>query len=377
MAAYANKINLTSRRCGARAAVRGNKHNNRGVAGRVAGLGAAAAKNNGGVGGASSGSELHAVEVTSETVSELVVPEIPKDFSFDDYVKETAAAVEVALDEAIPVAYPETATEAMRYSLLGGGKRVRPMLTLAACELVGGDAACAMPSACAMEMIHTMSLIHDDLPAMDNDDFRRGKPTCHKVYGDDIAILAGDAMLSYAFEHIARHTPRDKVDPGRTLDILCEVGKAVGADGLVGGQVVDLISEGKAEEVGIETLQYIHEHKTAALLEASVVSGAMAGGANDEAVECLRRYARRIGLAFQVVDDILDITQDTETLGKTAGKDLDAEKTTYPSLLGLDESRRVAENLITEAKAELNYFDDPAKAAPLLALADYILNRKN
>jgi len=197
------------------------------------------------------------------------------------------------------------------------------------------------------------------------------------VYGDDIAILAGDAMLSYAFEHIARHTPRDKVDPGRTLDILCEVGKAVGADGLVGGQVVDLISEGKAEEVGIETLQYIHEHKTAALLEASVVSGAMAGGANDEAVECLRRYARRIGLAFQVVDDILDITQDTETLGKTAGKDLDAEKTTYPSLLGLDESRRVAENLITEAKAELNYFDDPAKAAPLLALADYILNRKN
>lgn len=318
-----------------------------------------------------------AVEVSVEASSELVVPAIPEDFDFDGYVRATAASVEEALDGSIPVAYPETCTEAMRYSLLGGGKRVRPMLCLAACALVGGEAESAMPAACAVEMVHTMSLIHDDLPAMDNDDFRRGKPTCHKVYGEDIAILAGDAMLSYAFEHIARATPRDKVSADRILDMICELGLAVGADGLVGGQVVDLTSEGKGEEVGLETLQYIHEHKTAVLLEASVVTGALAGGADSDAVECLRRYARRIGLAFQVVDDILDITQDTETLGKTAGKDLDAEKTTYPSLLGLDESRRIAETLITEAKAELNAFDDVEKAAPLLALADYILNRKN
>eukprot|EP00775_Hariotina_reticulata_P011644 gene11644-11789_t len=215
------------------------------------------------------------------------------------------------------------------YSLLAGGKRVRPALCLAACQLVGGDLDQAMPTACAMEMIHTMSLIHDDLPAMDNDDFRRGRPTNHKVYG---------------------------------------------AGGLVGGQVVDIQSEDK--EVGLDVLKYIHEHKTAALLEAAVVCGAIVGGADDSTVEKLRRYALNIGLAFQVIDDILDITQSTEVLGKTAAKDLATNKTTYPKLLGLEKSKQVADDLIKEAIQQLDDFD-AERAAPLVALAKFIGYRQN
>lgn len=185
-----------------------------------------------------------------------------------------AAAVHAALDAAVPLAYPEAVTEAMRYSLLAGGKRVRPVLCLAACELVGGAAANAMPTACALEMLHTMSLIHDDLPSMDNDDFRRGVPTCHKVYGEEIAILAGDALLAFSFEHIARSTPRSGGSNGvaggvsaeAILDVVAEVGRAVGAEGLVAGQVVDLKSEGAGAEVGLDTLEYIHEHKTVSAL---------------------------------------------------------------------------------------------------------------
>jgi geranylgeranyl diphosphate synthase type II len=270
--------------------------------------------------------------------------------------------------------YPELVNESMRYSLLAGGKRVRPALCLAAAELVGGSVEQAMPSACAMEMIHTMSLIHDDLPSMDNDDFRRGVPTNHKKFGEDIAILAGDALLSLSFEYIARETRG--VDPAQVLRVVVETGKAVGAEGLVAGQVVDIKSEGQAEKVGLSTLQYIHEHKTAALLEASVVSGAIVGGAAEEDIARLRTYARNIGLAFQVVDDILDITQTTEQLGKTAGKDLASSKTTYPSILGLDQSRQVAQDLIADAKAALSGYD-PAKAAPLIGLAEYILGRQN
>lgn len=301
-------------------------------------------------------------------------------FDFKLYMGSQAAAVHAALDAAVPLAYPEAVTEAMRYSLLAGGKRVRPVLCIAACELVGGVAATAMPTACALEMLHTMSLIHDDLPSMDNDDFRRGVPTNHKVFGEEIAILAGDALLAFSFEHIARSTPRVGCDGGVSaeaiLDVVAEVGRAVGAEGLVAGQVVDLKSEGAGAEVGLDTLEYIHEHKTAALLEASVVSGALLGGASAAQVSSLRSYARAIGLAFQVVDDILDITQPTEVLGKTAGKDLATQKTTYPSLLGLEKSREVAANLISDAKAQLSSFDARA-AAPLVALADYIGSRSN
>lgn len=283
-----------------------------------------------------------------------------------------ADLVNKALDQAVPLSHPEELYDSMRYSLLAGGKRVRPALCLAACELVGGNVEVAMPAACAMEMIHTMSLIHDDLPSMDNDDFRRGRPTNHKVYGEDMAILAGDAMLTFAFEHIARATKG--CAPERVVRVICELGRCSGAAGLVGGQVVDIKSENK--DVGLEVLQYIHLHKTAALLEASVVCGAIVGGASDEVVEKLRKYALNIGLAFQVIDDILDVTQSTEVLGKTAAKDLASNKTTYPKLLGIEESRKVADNLIQEAVQQLEGFDKE-KAAPLVALAKYIGYRQN
>lgn len=295
-------------------------------------------------------------------------------FDFKAYMADRAKLIDQALDRSVPVAYPEIITESMRYSLLAGGKRIRPALCLAACELVGGPIEAAMPAACAMEMIHTMSLIHDDLPSMDNDDFRRGKPTNHKVYGEEIAILAGDALLSLSFEYIARETKG--VSPDRVLQVIVEVGKAVGSEGLVAGQVVDIKSEGAGEAVGLETLEYIHLHKTAALLEASVVSGAILGGANEVEVAKLRKYSRDIGLAFQVIDDILDITATTEELGKTAGKDLASAKTTYPSLVGLERSREIADELIEEAKEQLAGWS-VERAAPLLALAEYIRSRKN
>jgi geranylgeranyl diphosphate synthase type II len=220
-------------------------------------------------------------------------------FDFKAYMGGRAAEVNAALDAAVPLRHPEAVTAAMRYSLLAGGKRVRPALCLAAAELVGGAAAAALPTACALEMVHTMSLIHDDLPSMDDDDFRRGVPTCHKAFGEEVAILAGDALLAFAFEHIARETRG--VPAGVVVRVLAEVGRAVGAQGLVAGQVVDIKSEGLPPgEVTLETLRYIHHHKTAALLEAAVVCGALLGGAGDADVERLRKYALDVGLAFQV-----------------------------------------------------------------------------
>ncbi|KAI5056675.1 hypothetical protein GOP47_0028493 [Adiantum capillus-veneris] len=223
-----------------------------------------------------------------------------------------------------------------------GGKRVRPMLCIAACELVSGLEETAMPSACAMEMIHTMSLIHDDLPCMDNDDLRRGRPTNHKHFGEDVAVLAGDALLSLAFEHIVRETKG--VSAERIVRVINELGRTIGSRGI--------------------------------LLECSVVSGAIVGGASDEDVETLRSYARCIGLLFQVVDDILDVTKSSAELGKTAGKDLISDKATFPKLMGLDKARLYADDLNCKARKELSKFDQ-AKAAPLLALADYIASRQN
>jgi geranylgeranyl diphosphate synthase type II len=221
----------------------------------------------------------------------------------------------------------------------------------------------------ALEMIHTMSLIHDDLPAMDNDDLRRGRPTSHKVFGEANAILAGDALLTRAFEMVALRSP--DVPAERLLQVVGELSLAAGAPGLVGGQVVDLASEGQA--VDLETLEYIHCHKTGALLRASVLSGAIIGGADGNLLDALRVYAHGIGLAFQIIDDILDVTASSEVLGKTAGKDLTADKTTYPKLLGLEESRRRADGLISGAAAALEPWRD--RAAPLLALAAYITAR--
>lgn len=310
----------------------------------------------------------------TSSVNQETVATDAQDSPFDlkRYLAERQVQVEAALDRSIEVVYPEKIYEAMRYSLMAGGKRLRPTLCIATCELMGGTIDMAMPTACALEMIHTMSLIHDDLPAMDNDDYRRGKLTNHKVYGEDIAILAGDGLLAYAFEFIAAETREVPAD--RVLQVIARLGRAVGAAGLVGGQVVDLDSEGNPN-VPLETLNFIHRHKTGALLEACVVSGAILAGAAETDVQRLTRYAQNIGLAFQIVDDVLDVTATQEQLGKTAGKDLQAQKATYPSLWGIEESKRQANQLIGEAKAELAPYGKAAQ--PLQAIADFITARNH
>ena len=299
-----------------------------------------------------------------------IQPETHTRFDLNSYLKQQKALVEQALDRSIKIARPEKIYEAMRYSLLAGGKRLRPILCLATCDLTGGTEEMAMATACALEMIHTMSLIHDDLPAMDNDDYRRGKLTNHKVYGEDIAILAGDGLLAYAFEYVATQTKN--VAPENILRVVACLGRTVGAAGLVGGQVLDLESEGKLD-ITAETLSFIHTHKTGALLEASVISGAILANASEEDIKRLSQYAKNIGLAFQIIDDILDITATDEQLGKTAGKDLEAQKATYPSLWGLEKSRIKAQELVDNAIAQLSVYD--AKAKPLRAVANYIVTR--
>ncbi len=293
-------------------------------------------------------------------------------FDLASYLKDKKQLVEAALDASLPITRPAKIYEAMRYSLLAGGKRLRPILCLNTCELMGGTIEMALPTACALEMIHTMSLIHDDLPAMDNDDYRRGKLTNHKVYGEDIAILAGDALLSYAFEYLATQT--HNVALPNLVDVIARLGRTVGAAGLVGGQVLDIESEGKSD-VNVDTLKFIHIHKTGALLETSVVSGAVLAGANSEDVERLSRYAQNIGLAFQIIDDILDVTSTQEELGKTAGKDERAQKATYPSLWGIEESQKQAQTLIDEAITQLTPYGEAAQ--PLAAIAQFIVARKN
>jgi geranylgeranyl diphosphate synthase, type II len=300
----------------------------------------------------------------------LTEPETPAIFDLNNYLQQQQILVEQALDQSIAIARPEKIYEAMRYSLLAGGKRLRPILCLATCDLMGGTEAMAMPTACALEMIHTMSLIHDDLPAMDNDDFRRGQPTNHKVYGEDIAILAGDGLLAYAFEYVATQTKH--VAPENIIQVVASLGRTVGAAGLVGGQVLDLESEGKSD-ITAETLSFIHTHKTGALLEASVVCGAILANAQPEDIARLSQYAQNIGLAFQIIDDILDITATDEQLGKTAGKDLQAQKATYPSLWGLEKSRLKAQELVDHAIAQLTTYG--VKAEPLRAVANYIVTR--
>ena len=292
-------------------------------------------------------------------------------FDLQAYLQERKAEVEAALDAVAGDEPSVQLREAMRYSLLAGGKRLRPILCLASCELVGGDPQRAMSTACALEMVHTMSLIHDDLPAMDDDDLRRGRPTNHKMFGEATAILAGDGLLCRAFEMVAARSPG--VPAERLLAIVARLASAAGAPGLVGGQMLDLDSEGK--RVPLARLEEIHLRKTAALLEVSVTSGALVAGAGPELLALLSRYARNIGLAFQIIDDILDVTADSATLGKTAGKDERAEKSTYPALLGLEASRERACALVAEAKEVLQ--EQSEQALPLLSLADFIINRNS
>ena len=297
-------------------------------------------------------------------------------FDLAAYFGKKVAAIERALDASLVSERPETAkiVESMRYSLLAGGKRIRPVLCVAACEMFGGTEEEAMATAVAIEMIHTMSLIHDDLPAMDDDDLRRGKPTNHVVYGEDVAILAGDALLSTSFEHAAKGSLEAGVPAERIVEVIRRLGEAVGAVGLAGGQVMDLECEAK-KDVTLDELTWIHMHKTAKLLAVAVASGAIIAGASKDDVDRCETYANCAGLAFQVADDILDVTADTETLGKTAGKDLDADKTTYPKLMGLDGARREADRLYEESKIALQVYGDKAK--PLLAIAKYIVERES
>lgn len=301
-----------------------------------------------------------------------IKPSSDRTFDLKAYLQSKKEIVEKALDESLPIEKPEKIYEAMRYSLLAGGKRLRPILCLATAELLGQSTEVAMPTACALEMIHTMSLIHDDLPAMDNDDYRRGRLTNHKVYGEDIAILAGDGLLAYAFEFVAQNTVN--IPAERVVKVLAILGKAVGANGLVGGQVLDLECEGKAD-VTAETLSFIHRRKTGALLEACVAAGAVLAGASEDDLARLSVYAQNIGLAFQIVDDILDVTATSEELGKTAGKDICVQKATYPRIWGLETSRNKAQALIDDAIAQLEVYG--AEAEPLRAIASYIINRKN
>ncbi len=292
-------------------------------------------------------------------------------FDLVAYLQQRQRQVEDALDRYLPLQYPDKLYEAMRYSLLGGGKRLRPILCLATCEMCGGHAEMSLPTACALEMVHTMSLIHDDLPAMDDDNYRRGKLTNHKMYGEDMAILAGDALLAYAFQLIAENTVG--VSPERIVAVLGKLGKAASGAGLVGGQVVDLASEG--QKISLETLEYIHAHKTGALLEVSVISGAILAGADNEVVSRLTRYSHCIGLAFQIRDDLLDITATREELGKTAGKDVRDCKATYPSLLGYEQACARAEQLLDQAIAAVEPFGEAAR--PLTELAAFIVRRRS
>ncbi len=279
--------------------------------------------------------------------------------------------VDRALDRFLPKASvpPVTLHKAMRYSLFAGGKRLRPVLCLAAAEACGGKSGAALPQACAVECIHTYSLIHDDLPSMDNDDLRRGRATCHKVFGDGIAILAGDALLTIAFE-IATHTKA--VSRYDLRDIFHEITVAAGSRKLIAGQVADLEAEGR--RITRAQLRSIHENKTAALLTASIRLGAMAANANAKQLAAATAFGRALGLAFQVIDDILDVTQTSEKLGKSAGKDVAAKKATYPAVIGLEKSRAEARRLTHQAHTALEPLGK--KAVVLRALADYLLARE-
>lgn len=291
------------------------------------------------------------------------------------YLEKKRVAVDKGLESLMPPAttFPPVIFEAMRYSLFAGGKRVRPILAMASAEALGAGTAGLLPIACSLELIHTYSLIHDDLPAMDNDDLRRGRPTCHKVYGEAIAILAGDGLLNRAFEVLADTKRLKAVTARRMLDIISVIAQASGAFGMIGGQVVDMQSEGK--EADFPTLEYIHTHKTGALIRASVRTGALYAKASEKRLRALTRYGEYVGLAFQIADDILDLTGTQEQIGKDAGSDLKKGKTTFPSFYGIEESRRRAREVSDRAVASLKDFD--RRADPLRELAKYIVTRVN
>ena len=288
-----------------------------------------------------------------------------------DYLAEKKLAVDECLARLLPAESeaPPTIHGAMRYSLFAGGKRVRPILVLAVGESLGGAREALLHLGAAIEMIHTYSLIHDDLPALDNDDLRRGRPTCHKVFGEAMAILAGDALMTRAYQVLAE---LPEVQDATRLAIIREIAYATGTvEGMIGGQVADLQAEGRPIDAGV--LEYIHRSKTGALLTACIRSAALAAGANGQQLAALTGFGNRIGLAFQIVDDILDMTASSEELGKTPGKDQKVKKATYPALYGLQASRRQAQELIAAAVAAIADLGD--RAEPLRELARFVYSR--
>lgn len=297
-------------------------------------------------------------------------------FDLNAYLQEKQELINKNLEKYLPIEgdYPKEIVEAMRYSLFAGGKRLRPILTIAACETVGGKAEDVIKVACALECIHTYSLIHDDLPVMDDDDYRRGMPTCHKVYGEAIAILAGDGLLTYAFELLTDIDEKKVTNYRNLINVIREIAVAAGIKGMIAGQVVDMLSEKGKKEKSTELLDYIHKNKTAALFKASIKCGALIAGASYGELAALDSYAHHFGLAFQITDDILDIEGTTNELGKPVGSDEKNQKLTYPLLYGLERSKEMAIDNVNSAVNSLSIFGN--KAIPLISLAKYILNRK-
>jgi len=294
--------------------------------------------------------------------------------SLEAYLREQRQRVEASLHALLPVSngYPPELMEAMRYSVLAGGKRLRPILMLAAAEVLGGDSTAALPAACALEYIHTYSMIHDDLPAMDDDDYRRGKLTSHKVFGEALAILAGDALLTHAFEVLSTPPLVDCFAAEQLLQVQLRLARAAGGSGMIGGQVVDMLSEG--QQVELSVLEYIHRHKTGALIEAAVTIGGLLGGGRPEHVKALERYGHDVGWAFQITDDILDVVGDAAVLGKDVGRDAQQDKVTYPALMGVEDSRQRALELMQRGVEALAGFGPSADR--LRQIAAYIVVRQ-
>ena len=299
---------------------------------------------------------------------------VENDVFLKAYLQDRQKIVEEALEQYLPGEdnIPADIYKAVRYSVFNGGKRIRPILCLAAAEAVGGDLGPAIPVACALELIHSYSLIHDDLPAMDNDDFRRGKPACHKIFGENIAILAGDALLTEAFVLLS-HVEKVRLSAERRLAVIQEIAQAAGISGMVGGQVLDVLSGKSVSDEN--TLYEIHRRKTGALIVAAVKSGAIIFNARKDKIQALAEYGINLGLAFQIADDILNVEGDRELMGKETGSDAAHDKLTYPSLLGLDLAKEKLAKYIDAAEASLSGFDE--RARPLLVIARYIKERKS
>ncbi|HEV7241472.1 MAG TPA: farnesyl diphosphate synthase [Thermoanaerobaculia bacterium] len=302
--------------------------------------------------------------------------------SLNEYLLAKRALVDRTLDAHLPPANtpPPLIHEAMRYAVLGGGKRIRPIVAIAAAEAVGADVEPLLVPFCALELIHTYSLVHDDLPALDNDDLRRGRKTTHIVYGEAMGILVGDALLTEAFAWLAEPLVGAMVEPVRQLRAVAEVAKAVDSTGMIGGQVADIVAEGAHEQSDdrdalLQELNFIHRNKTGKLFTASVLLGGLLGGASDDQLEALRRYADALGLAFQIVDDLLDIEESSATLGKTAGKDIAQGKLTYPALLGVDAARAEVDRLLGEAVRNAGMIAGPVNS--LAPIARYICERRS